>query len=119
MGVIDPLRGAVPVSWLARAGQRWNDLIVVLTAEQLSLTRVEGNPWNKHKLASVRALDIISHLPPWESTKKVTGEGVGRGPTPVRESPPLSPPPHSARNAASTRALPSQHSGASQAPLAR
>lgn len=40
VGVIDPLSGAVPVSWLARAGQRWNDLIVVLTAEQLSLTRV-------------------------------------------------------------------------------
>lgn len=40
MGVIDPLGGAVPVSWLARAGKRWDDLIVVLTAEQLGLTRV-------------------------------------------------------------------------------
>lgn len=40
MGVIDPLGGAVPVSRLARAGKRWDDLIVVLTAEQLSLTRV-------------------------------------------------------------------------------
>lgn len=40
VGVIDPLSGAIPVSWLARTGKRWNDLIVVLTAEQLGLTRV-------------------------------------------------------------------------------
>lgn len=40
VGVIDPLSGAVPVSGLARAGKRWDDLIVVLTAEQLSLTGV-------------------------------------------------------------------------------
>lgn len=49
MGVIDPLGGAVPVSRLARAGKRWDDLIVVLTAEQLGLTGVQGNPWNKQK----------------------------------------------------------------------
>lgn len=40
MSVIDPLGGAVPVSRLARAGKRWDDLIVVLTAEQLGLTGV-------------------------------------------------------------------------------
>lgn len=40
VGVIDPLSGTVPVSWLAGAGKRRNDLIVVLTAEQLSLTRI-------------------------------------------------------------------------------
>lgn len=40
VGVIDPLSGAVPVSWLPGAGKGWNDLIVVLTAEQLSLSRI-------------------------------------------------------------------------------
>lgn len=40
VGVIDSLSGAVPVSRLARADKRWDDLIVVLTAEQLSLTGV-------------------------------------------------------------------------------
>jgi hypothetical protein len=77
VGVIDPLSGAVPVSRLARAGKRWNNLIVVLTAEQLSLTRVKGNPWNKQKLASVS-----SHSPehPTESHPNLLGKVLGRQP---------------------------------------
>lgn len=42
--VVDPLGGAVHVAWLARAPQRRNDLVMVLAAEQLGLTRVQSNP---------------------------------------------------------------------------
>lgn len=42
--VVDPLGGAVHVTRLAGAPQRWNDLVIVLAAEQLGLTRVQSNP---------------------------------------------------------------------------
>lgn len=41
--VVDGPCGAVHVTWLAGASQRRNDLVMVLTAEQLGLTRVQGN----------------------------------------------------------------------------
>lgn len=41
--VVDPLGGAVHVPRLARALQGWDDLVVVLTAEQLGLTGVQSN----------------------------------------------------------------------------
>lgn len=45
--VVDPLGGAVHISGPARALQRRDDLVMVLTAEQLGLTRVQGNPWGR------------------------------------------------------------------------
>lgn len=42
--VVDPLGGAVHVARLARAPQGWNDLVMVLAAEQLGLTWVQSNP---------------------------------------------------------------------------
>lgn len=41
--VVDPLGGAVHVPRLARAPQGRDDLVVVLTAEQLGLTGVQSN----------------------------------------------------------------------------
>lgn len=43
--VVDPLGGAVHVSGLARAPQRGDDFVMVLTAEQLGLTGVQGDTW--------------------------------------------------------------------------
>lgn len=43
--VVDPLGGAVHVSGLAGAPQWGDDFVMVLTAQQLGLTRVQGNTW--------------------------------------------------------------------------
>lgn len=43
--VVDPLGGTVHVPGLARAPQGWDDLVVVHTAEQLGLSRVQSNTW--------------------------------------------------------------------------
>lgn len=68
--VVDPLGGAVHVTRLARVHQRWNDLVMVLTAEELGLTRVQGNTWehqqgkvNVRLIVADQTLEIISHLP--------------------------------------------------------
>jgi hypothetical protein len=68
VGVIDPLRGAVHITRLARVHQRGNDLVMVLTAEQLGLTRIKSNTWDANGKANVRshrpccAPEITSHL---------------------------------------------------------
>ena len=46
--VVDPLGGALHVPGLARAPQRGDDLVMVPTAEQLGLTRVQGNTWGQN-----------------------------------------------------------------------
>ena len=43
--VVDPLSGAVHISRLPGAPQRRDGLVIVLTAEQLGLTRIQGNAW--------------------------------------------------------------------------
>lgn len=49
VGVVDPPGGAVQVPGLPGARQRRDDLVVVLTAEQLGLTGVQGNAWGANR----------------------------------------------------------------------
>lgn len=127
MGVIDPLGGAVPVSRLARAGKRWDDLIVVLTAEQLGLTGVYGDPWNKQKLqvSENTVLGTPHCLTPASLGQRQDGSRKGGGNTAVPQwrafgtlslaLPGMWPPGLSSEHSYQST---SRHTAASQAPLA-